>query len=166
MSDTHVIDAPTKPVNNTGNEPRAPRATETRLQLSEHARVHWDYTPEAGTAFETLLDPAYWAHVTKRLNFNNKGLGAMIDVIAEDYSYIGKLLVVDVGRVTADVIQIDFKKLERKIRSVEAKEFSVTFGGNVHKWRVTRLSDKRVLQSGMQDEAAANLWLSNYLKAH
>lgn len=146
---------------------RPTRARESDVVGAEFARAHWDHTPEHGVRFDDLLEPAYWANVAKRLNFNGKGRGGIIQVVAADYSYAGRLLVVDVGHLSARVRKLDYTSFDGPVEQAPKATdgYEVKWAGNNYKWRVIRKLDNEPIQSGLPDEFAARDWLTNYLKA-
>lgn len=134
----------------------------TRLREAEHSVMYWHVTPEHGTPFEALLDPAYWAHVSSRLKPNDHIL-----VDAEDGSYWGEIKVRDAGKLYAKVSKLHYVELDHvevEQSGHEIKGFEVKYRGPVQKWSVIRLMDKAVLKDGMLKNEA-NLWLTNYVQA-
>lgn len=120
------------------------------------------YCPEAGTPFEHLLQPEYWASI-RRLH-----AGCHIYVHAEDGSYWAHLFVDRVGQGYADVLVFDFKDLPAlradrpKRASSSADGYEIEFRGPITKWRVVRTKDHHELKRGLDTEDEARLWLRDH----
>lgn len=118
------------------------------------------YCPEAGTPFEHLLIPDYWANLSKRLVHN-----AHIHVDAEDGSYYAELKVLKVGQGFAKVFVLRHVALADAGADPTVTEgYEIQFRGPIMKHRVVRLKDNVVLKSGLDswDDAAA--WLRDHKK--
>lgn len=131
----------------------------SRFSLAEYERNIFVVTPETGTSFEELQDPAYWAHVAAKLKPWD-----MIEVRAEDGSYWAQMLVQDASRLWAKVTVLKHVQLHAvEQKSSEIDGHLVKFGGPVKKWTVVRLTDKAVLRDGMS-KADAEKWLADHLR--
>lgn len=137
-------------------------ASETRFETStEYREPRTSYVPEADTPVEHILRPAYWANI--------KALkpGADILVTREDGAWQAVLYVDRVGQGFASVLMKHFYDLNA-LRGEAAKlpaaqdDFQVEWKGPVHKHRIVRLSDKRVLKEGISTMDEANQWLRDY----
>jgi len=134
-----------------------PKLKESRMQLAEFAFAQWCITPEAGTALDALLEPAFWAHNARKLR-----PGAVIWAEPEDGAWFA-LLRVRSANIGGAKVRVLFKTEEPQVVQDEdpaANGFSVEWGGPAHKFRVKRVADKQVMQSGFQDKADAFRWLS------
>ena len=130
-----------------------------RLKFAEHERNLWFVVPEAGTPFEALLDPAYWAHVSAKFKPCDE-----ITINAEDGAYYARLLVQDAGKLYAKVAQIEYVELDKvevTQGGVALEGHFVKWRGPIHKWCVLRGID--VLKEGMT-KAEATGWLQQYSK--
>lgn len=130
-----------------------------RFKNAENERNQWFVVPEAGTPFEALLDPSYWAHVSAKLRPCDE-----ITINAEDGAYYGRLLVQDAGKLYAKVAKIEYVDLE-KVEVLQGTPglagHEVKWKGPVLKWCVMRGVD--VLKDGMQKSEALT-WLGQYGK--
>lgn len=130
-----------------------------RLKFAENERNQWFVVPEAGTDFDALLDPAYWAHVSAKFKPCD-----IIEVHAEEGSYYGRLLVQDAGKLYAKVAKLEYVELD-KVEVTQSNPaltgHEVKWRGPIHKWCVVRGPD--VLKEGLQ-KSEAHAWLGQYSK--
>ncbi len=113
-------------------------------------------TPEIDTPVSAMLDRGYWAHVSANLRPGDK-----IEVIPEDFSYFAELIVIDAGKLYANVRLLRNEPLSEPIK-VKAG-YDIKWAGPYAKFRVVRGKD--VLQEGFADKSDANAWLENHVKA-
>lgn len=136
----------------------------TQLQTIRHsvdaaAKRNWHYVvPEAGTPWEALLEPGYWAHVAVKM-----APGDWIEVDSETGEYTALLKVRDAGKLYAKVSIFSIKEYDEKVDVTQSSPsltgHEVKWRGPMHKWCVCRGAD--VLKEGMtKDEAYA--WLGQY----
>lgn len=133
----------------------------TRFESAEHQRNLWCAVPEAGTPFEAVLTPAYWAHISARLRPWDR-----IEVMPEDGSYFAELLVQDAGRLYAKVAMLRHLKLEMvEVRGEDGgADYEIKWAGPVKKWRVMRKSDKAELRDRFSTQGEASSWLAQHIK--
>lgn len=122
-------------------------------------RNQWMVVPEHGTPPQALLNQAYWAHVSAMLR-----RGDIITVLPDDNSYYSELLVLDVGKLFAKVVELRCVVIESsKSLSITLPEgYEIKFRGPIQKWTVLR--GKEILKDGMLKQQAEN-WLSEHLQA-
>lgn len=126
------------------SDTRAPRLATSRLSLAEHKRSIHFVTPEAGTAPDALLDPAYWTHVARLLRPLDR-----IEAVCEDGTWHQELLVQYAGTIEAKVARLSLTKLDEvDAEAMESDVAEVKFRGPVGKWSVVR-KDGQVLKDGM-----------------
>lgn len=139
----------------------------SRFKSAELVRLVHDIVPEAGTPFEDILKPEYWAHVAQSLR-----PWARIEVRAEDGSYFAELLVVNCGRLWAKVAVL--RKVDLGDMASEAvpanpdPSFSVMWRGPHAKHAVMRLGKaggKEVLREGFETKDEAATWMADHIKA-
>lgn len=135
------------------------QAQTSRFQAAEYARTYYVYTVEAGTPYEALFDPAYWAHIC-----SEKGLRPydVIEVRADEGLYFAQLLVLQADRLSArmaELFYVDLTKTKASEGKINPASVRVKYAGPHHKYRVERLSDNAVLAHGFADETAARAWL-------
>lgn len=135
-------------------------ASESRFMTSAEykAPIVW-YCPEAGTPYEHLLRPEYWASI-KGLRAN-----AHIYVDAEDGTYWAELKVIKVGQGFAKVVE--FRHIELAAASADPSVpdgYEIQFRGPLVKNRIVRLKDGHVLKQGLDSEEEARLWLRDHKK--
>jgi hypothetical protein len=132
-----------------------------RFREASFERTVWAATPEAGVALDSLLDPAYWAHVAKRLKPWD-----WIEVRAEDGAYWALLLVIDASATSAKVQVLHRVELQAvKPEDAPAAPFKADWGGPTHKHRVLRLSDKQVMKTGFATKDEAEQWIKSHMRA-
>lgn len=134
----------------------------TRFESSEHMRNLWVAVPEHGTPFEATLNPAYWAHVSARMRPWDR-----IEILPEDGSYFGELLVQDAGRLYAKVAVLRHLPLALvEVRGEDAATslYEVKWAGQVKKWRVMRKADRAELRDKFQTQGEATGWLAQYVR--
>lgn len=115
----------------------------------------------AGTTLEQILEPAYWAHVSKDMDpFDH------IEARAEDGSWVAYLVVLFAERTYARV------KLDRAVKIDEAIEqadkyakHKVEWKGPHFKFAVIRMSDNAKVQDGFKTRPEADAWMRNHEKA-
>lgn len=129
----------------------------TRLAQSEMARNQWNVSPEYGTPYEALLDPAYWAHVSAKLR-----RGDIITALSEDNSYFAEYIVLEPDKLRAEVALLTHVDLaaNSKFNAEVPKGFEIKFRGPC-KWSVLRGTD--VLKEGMTRKEA-DAWLKDHVR--
>jgi len=129
-----------------------------RMELAEQWRQEWVVNAEDGTTVEDILDMGYWAHMAARLQkFDH------IEVRLETGEWIVNLIVTEVGRNWAAVHLASKIDLESVVAApANSVKHEVVYGGPQHKFRVKRLADDAIIQSGIETKAAANAWLVQY----
>lgn len=142
-------------------------ASEQRFATSSEFRFPLtSYVPVAGTPFEHLLRPEYWANL-KRLQ-----AGCEIKVVAEDNSYYARLYVDRVGQGYAQVLTLEYfdltelrSKAVKPQASAEGTVYNIEHCGPVTKWRVVRVRDGHVLKDKLETDHDAQGWLRDYKRA-
>jgi len=132
--------------------------TPTRIKLAEFDRSTYAINPPAGSEFEEVLDPRYWAHLAGQLR-----VGDVLEVKPDDMSWWALLLVTQVGLVQANVavligpVQIDGADVAP---DPELEDHVLRFAGGRMRWCVLRVSDREyVFSGGTRDEAVA--WMES-----
>lgn len=134
---------------------KAPKLHPSRFHLDEHAHNTWAAHPERTVAFEELLDPAFWGHVSEQ----KLRPGDTILIYPADSSYRAALAVRAAGKLYAQVAVLwktDFPELE--LVDVGAR-FTTGWVDPQTRWAVLRLKDKTVMQGGFDSQSAAMAWL-------
>lgn len=133
----------------------------TRLREAEAERHVWMHTPASGITFEDVQKPDYWSHVAAQLR-----PCARIEVISEDMSWFGELLVLDSDRLWAKVAPLRFVELaSREVPpEIAASGYEVAYKGPEKKHVVIRKSDKAIVQEGIARKADAEAWVTEHLK--
>ncbi len=132
-----------------------------RLHQGE-ARILWWYAEiEEGTPYEALFNPVFWDNHGYKLRIGNRILAE-----PDEGHYEAEFKVVGNGVGGVRIVEIrkhDFAKAPAV--PLIADQFRVKFAGPHHKWRVERVEDSHVEQSGFGSEAEASVWLAENLKA-
>lgn len=133
---------------------------EQRMALAEHWRQDWVVNAEDGTTVEELLNPAYWSHVSARMNPLDH-----VEVRAETGEWIVDLIVTGTGRNWATMFlahRHDLQKIASQETPKQSVEHEVVFRGPQHKWGVKRLSDSQMIREDIPTKVEAMAWLSQY----
>lgn len=136
---------------------------ERSLRPAEQDRVVYRAYPDTGTAYEDLLNPAYWAHTARTLKRFDR-----IEVVPEDESYYIELLVIRV--IPGGVIVKELSKTvfdEPAMEDDALGDIEIKYSGPLARYRVTRKSDGIVLAEGAMVETRqmAEEFVVNYRKA-
>lgn len=134
---------------------------QNRLHQGESRMLTWFAEVEEGTPYEALFSPVYWdVHGYK---FK---VGHFIRVEPDDGTYTADLKVVGVG-VGGVRVEEYYKKDWGKVEAPATllSQYAVKYAGPHHRYRIERLADRHVEQTGFETETAANQWLAENLKA-
>lgn len=153
------------------NEPvKAPSLAPTHANfgIAEQIRTVYRANIPAGVPMDRLLEPDYWAHVAERLR-----PGFIIEVLAQDGSYFGELLVRKAAKTEVHCWLLRHVPLVSAATAkaaapaapgnAGADDFKVEFGG-AHKWRVVDTRTNEVVHKGEPSEHDAREWLAKYLE--
>lgn len=134
-----------------------------KLVLSSAADVGNGFaavTP-AGTPFDHVLAPEFWAHTAHKLH-----AGDEIAVHTDDGRYFGRVYVRHVSAPGAQrlnnraiVAKLDYHEFDELKASAADKDYDVRWMGPHMKWCVVALADQRVLKEGCGTQDEARLWL-------
>lgn len=114
-------------------------------------------TPKAGTPFEKIIEPGWWAHVTAQMI-----VGQIIQVVPEDKAYFAELFILEVGPVWAKVAVI--RKVDMVAVQDNKADIDVQWSGPHTKHRVKR--GQEILKDGFLSKEEAWKWVNEeYLKA-
>lgn len=135
-------------------------ASESRFMTgSEYVSPEASYTPEAGTPFEHLLRPEYWANI-KQLRARCR-----IWAEAEDGSWVAELYVLRVGQGYAQVIALPgypFTLPGAAAVGAIPDGYDIQWRGHIVKNRIVRLKDGHVLKQGLDTYEDAQVWLREH----
>lgn len=132
--------------------------TEQRFGLAEALRRDFVVDAEVGTTLQDVLEPAYWAYVTRDITPFSR-----IEVRMETGEWIAELVVMQVDRTWAKVHLLHFHDLAPSMDTAPpSQKHQVYWRGMHHKFAVRRLSDQEVIQSNFATRDEANVWLKNY----
>jgi hypothetical protein len=126
-----------------------------RGRLAQSERNVWRYYPEPNHTLDQVLDPAYWAHVSRQHRVGDK-----IEVFWEDGSAYAELLIVSCGKDYSKVQLLSFHPLTEKAVKQDGK-FEIQWKGPVKKHCVVRTSDSAVIHEGLQTKAEGEAWLES-----
>lgn len=140
------------------------RAREPMLRRAEHTNTTWSLRVLAGTPFEEVLRPEFWAHVAQKgIVPNDK-----IDLHPEEGHYNAELRVRDVGPNWLKVHVIykdDYVEQLTRSDDDEFPGYSIEWKGPVRRFSVIRQSDKTAIGSEFANKQTARLWLVEHMKA-
>lgn len=134
-----------------------------RFTSAEFVRTIHVASPEAGIAFDALLEPSYWAHVAHEMKAWDR-----IEVRPDDASYFAELIVLDVGRAAARVKPLRHVVLDSAdTGKLDDGEFEIKWRGPNAKFGVIRVRDKALVspEGGLSSREEAERWLADYTKA-
>ncbi len=115
----------------------------------------------AGTPFEHVLEPEFWAHNAHRLHVCDE-----ITVHTDDLTYYGRLYVRDVAGAGASrlnnravVALLEHHKLGPVAKELRGKDHEVEYKGPHLKWCVVAKADRRILKDGCSTAEEALGWM-------
>jgi hypothetical protein len=129
----------------------------TNILLAEHERREFVGFVPHGVTIDDVLKPSFWAHVAQRF----VPFRTYIDVIAEDSSWVARLLVTGADRNWATVHKIYHHQLTENKQEEPESDFEVNFAPQ-QKWRIIRKSDREVIQKDIANKDEAIKWLKDY----
>lgn len=134
----------------------SPRALDADLHLAQSVRTQYRHHPALGITKEHLLEPAYWAVVSRRLR-----PGDEISVFAQDGTYYAQLLVLAAERTYAKVHLLSYHALTTMdVAQTQAEKFRVEYKGIKLKHCVIRVEDNEIIHEGSQTKDDAVRWLN------
>lgn len=140
---------------------KAPPLSPSLVKHAEHVRVVYAVSIPPAVPFNSVLSPEYWVHCTKTLK-----VGDRLECRTQDNRWYGELLVGKVGEHAVTVWPIRYVDLFDQPKVAEQlpdpENYVVNLGGP-QRWRVVRLSDKKVVHHGEPTEDAAKAWLADFL---
>lgn len=133
------------------------------MSFQEHGwkQMHYDAIAAPGVQPADVLKREYWSHVSQKLRPMTK-----ISIMADDRSWYGEVVVFQSYLQGALVAFVHPPvRLEKSGVTREESEYDIIDGGMSKSWCVVRRKDQRFVSEGHTSEAAASMWLSNFLKA-
>lgn len=129
---------------------------ESRFRQAEAVRNMWSVVPEEGTTLADVLDPVYWSHNARKLRPCD-----IIEVMPDDGSYYGRLIVRSVGPAGVHVAKLEYVAFDAvEPQASAASLFTVAWKGPHHRWVVMRLADKEIIQANFENQTDAQRWLT------
>ena len=129
-----------------------------KLLPVEHTRMTYFYAPEAGFDPAGLLEPGYWANVSKDLR-----AGDEILVVPDDQSWRAHLFVRSAGKVEALVQCLSMIALGEEVET-QGGAYAVKFRGRA-KWAVVVDATGEVVKDGLATKEDAAAWMMQHTKA-
>jgi len=126
-----------------------------RMKSAEYMRQCHRVTPEAGTPYDAVTEPSYWAHVAQKINPYDK-----IEVVAEDGAWYAELLVLSVDKMAITVREIVLIDLhgdstEDAEGDQEQSDYFSKYRGPHLQWCVMRRSDQACVRDKIQTKVQA-----------
>lgn len=144
--------------------------TADRYKGSEFANASHTITVERGVTVEDVARPLFWAHIAHKLRPYDH-----IHVRSDDGTIYGELLVTAVGRTFATTYPLHWINLSTTDVSMteamraEMAGFEIKYQGPHLQWCVIRravgTAPASVIHEGDANEALAQAWLADHLKA-
>lgn len=127
----------------------------TRWQIGDFMNTRHSIVPEAGTPWESILQPEYLANITRLKS------GDIIEVRPEDSSYYAELFVLAKGRnwATVAVLREPVKLIPAGRAPSSVAAYEAVFKGSLALWCVIRLSDNTMMKDRLPTEADARAWI-------
>jgi len=129
-----------------------------KLLPVEHNRMTYFHAPEPGFDPEAMMEPGYWANVSKDLR-----AGDEIIVVPEDQSWRAHLFVRSAGKVEALVQCLSMVTLGEDV-STQGGGYEVKFRGRA-KWAVVVVATGEVVKDGLATKEDAAAWMVQHTKA-
>lgn len=153
-----------------------PQLAAERFKLAEHERNIHSITVEDGITRAQIIDPAFLAHVAAKLRPYDQ-----VEVRCDDGALFAKLLVLQSERTwarvhvlewhdltTRDVALTQTSDMEQATAAGPAadkeQDYVVAYKGPHKKWSVIRLADGGYMREGEESKAAAQHWLTDWLR--
>lgn len=142
----------------------------SRFQGAEYARMNYVYTVEAGTPYDELFEPSFWAHVASEKQIRPFDI---FEIRPDEGTYFAELLVVEAERNFVRVLEIRYVDLTKAKKSAPINAdngFVVQWAGPHDKFRVVRPAKKpgesnAVMKAGFADKDSAQAWLAENRKS-
>lgn len=128
--------------------------TMSRHALTEVVAARHSISPEAGTPFEDVLKPGYFANIASKLHPTD-----IIEVRPEEGSYYAELIVWNAGKAHANVSPVMHVKRPSGMTMKIVEGFEVEFRAGPTMYRVVRASDGTEIKSGFSNPDDATDWL-------
>lgn len=129
---------------------------ESDLRQTEQARMGWTLMLSEGATLETALDPATYANVVRKLN-----RGDVIEVLAHDGTWEASIRVRAVVGLDVRFGLRHMTRYPETSAALDPGEYLVEASGKAGRWRVVRLSDRKVMVADLTSEAAGYHWLEH-----
>ena len=135
--------------------PESPRARPDELKTAEFAFTTWRHHPAFGITKEHLLEPSYWAVVSRQFR-----PGDEIQAFAQDGTYYATFLVLASDKTYAKVHLLSYHSLTTTdVSESQAAAFEVRWKGPKLKHCVIRKADGAIIHEGAQTLDDASQWL-------
>lgn len=109
-----------------------------------------------GTLWEDVLSPAFYAHIAPKLRPLDR-----IEVVAEDMTFYGEVMVLAVGQQHVNVVEIAFIELSMpETIQMTLAGHKVMFRGPQARWSVVRISDGMAVSENHPTAQHAAMWLT------
>lgn len=135
----------------------AQKITEDRVQLAGEVFNTWSVKPKHGTTIEQMLDPAYWAHTSRRLRPLDR-----LEAVSEDGSWYAEFIVLSQGDNWARVHVLRRVELADST-PIEDANHEVKWGGPARNFMVVRRSDSAILVKDLASAQVAGDWIRDFV---
>lgn len=138
----------------------APKAQPGDFHVAEYVRNVWRHHPAVGITKDHLLDPAYWAIISRQLK-----PGDVIECFAQDGTYFAPFLVLAAERTYAKVHVLAWHALTTAdVAQTQDSLFKVEYKGPSLRYCVIRVADGEKVHTGSQTRKEAETWLDERLE--
>jgi hypothetical protein len=134
------------------------RLTEKDMCEAAYAFNVWAVTADKATTEDDLINPLFWAHVSRFLK-----VGDRIEVRSTDLDWYAELMVMG-GNTTQTFVRlmrwVHLNSADIKKPTINADDYEIGWAGPSQKFRVLRKADKAVIQTGFDDKKTAQDFIS------
>ncbi len=136
----------------------------SRLHFGKLKQISASYRPlfadiPSGVAFETTLNPDFWAHHIREIRPLDT-----IEMFCEDGTWEAKCRVMSVGQAEVHLSKISYVEHADIKGEALSETFVLAFKGPVLKWCVVRSDDGTIIAEKFFPKSEAQTYLANHLK--
>lgn len=127
-----------------------------------HTTTEFNATVPAGTTVAQLQDPAFWVHVRNKMKTHDE-----IRVVAEDSSFVGRLIVHSVdafGVVIRPIYMVALEAPNHAEAAAMQSRYEVKHRGQL-KWCVVDTLEKKNVKEGLHNQSDAQRELEELIRA-
>lgn len=127
----------------------------------------WRASPNEGTDFKDVLDPAFWDNVQAKFRVNEDQEyqnGQKVQILPDDKKWFAEVLALRLRNGNISIRKLSYVSLESDLPVLKREDFKIEFKGN-RKNCIIRAKDGYVIEDQIESKAAAEVALDEYIKA-